>query len=86
VIIFLTIPQQQVVASETLQPGAIEAKSSRTTGASTNAPPRETQQQCRHQLVHCNSAIVATKTMTQAAQLKTVRKTGSSNNKKQYAI
>jgi len=48
VIIFLTIPQQQVMAPEIVQPGAIEAELSRTTGASNNAPPGETQQQRRH--------------------------------------
>jgi len=45
VIIFLTIQQQQVMAPEILQPGAIEAELSQTTRASKNAPPRETQEQ-----------------------------------------
>ena len=66
-IIFLTIPQQQVMAPETLQPGAIGAESSRMTGASNNAPPGETQQQRRHQLVHRDAAIVATEYVTQDA-------------------
>ena len=74
------------MAAETLQPGAIGAESSRTTGASTNAPPGETQQQRRHQLVYHDTAIVATDNMTQNAHFKTVRKTRSSKNKKQHAI
>jgi len=70
VIIFLTIPQQQVMAREILQPGAIEPKSSRTTGSSNNAPPGETQQQRRHQLVHCDTAFIATENVTQEAHSK----------------
>jgi hypothetical protein len=49
---------------ETLQPGAIVAESSRTTSASINAPAVDTQQQCRHQLVHRNAAIVATENIS----------------------
>jgi len=86
VIIFLTILQQQAMAPETLPPSAIEAESSRTTGASRNAPLGKTQQQRRHQLVHRDATIVATENMTQDAHLKKVRKTGSSKNKKQHAI
>jgi len=86
VIIFLTILQQQAMAPETLPPGVIGAESSRTTGASRNAPLGETQQQCRHQLVHRDAAIVATKNMTQDAHLKKVRKTANNKNKKQHAI
>jgi len=74
------------MAPETLPAGAIAAESGRTTGASRNAPLRETKQQCRHQLVHRDAAIVATENMTQDAHLKKVRKTGSSKNKKQHAI
>jgi len=71
------------MAPETRQPGAIAAESSRTTGASTNAPPGESPPQCRHQLVHHDAAIVATKNLTQDAHLRKVRKTRRSNNKKQ---
>jgi len=74
------------MATETLQPGAIGAKSSRTTGTTTNAPTGETQQQHRQWLVHLDAAIVATENMTQATHLKTVRKTRCSKNEKQYAI
>ena len=69
-----------------LQPGVIEAESSRTTGASNNVPPSETQQQRRQRLVHRDAAIVASKNMTQEAHFKIVRKTGSSKNMKQHAI
>jgi hypothetical protein len=86
VIIFLTILQQQSMAPETHPPGAIGVESSRTTGASRNAPPGETQHQRRHQLVHRDAAIVATENMTQDAHTKKVSKTGSSKNKKQHAI
>jgi len=74
------------MAPRMLQPGAIEAKSSRTTGASNNAPPSETQQQGRHQLVHRDAAIVATENMTQDAHLRLVGKTGRCRNTKQHAI
>jgi hypothetical protein len=85
-IIFLTILQQQAMAPETLPSGAIGAESSRTSGASHNAPFGETQQQPRHQLFHRDAAIVATENMTQDAHLKKVPKTGRSKNKKQRAI
>jgi len=69
-----------------LQPGAIEAESSRTTGGSNDSPPGETQQQRRHQLVHRDAAIVATENRTQDAHVTIVCKTGSSRNKEQHAI
>jgi hypothetical protein len=47
VIIFLTFLQQQAMAPETLPQGTIGAESSRTTGASLNAPLGEAQQQRR---------------------------------------
>jgi hypothetical protein len=86
VIIFLTILQQHAMAPETLLPGAIGAELSRRKGASRNAPLGKTQQQRRHQLVHCDAAIVAIKNMTQDAHLKKLRTTGTSKNKKQHAI
>ena len=63
---------QQVMALELLQPGAIEAESSHTTGALNNEPPVGTNQQCRHQSVYRDAAIVATETMTQDAHFKIV--------------
>jgi hypothetical protein len=46
----------------------------------------ETQQQCRHQLVHRNAAIAGTENMAQEAHLTKVRKTGCSNDRQQHAI
>ena len=85
-IIFLTIPQRYVIAPEILHTGAIRAESTRMSGALHNAPPRETQQQRRHQLVHRNAANVATENMTYDAHVKIVHKTGSCKNQKQHAI
>ena len=48
--------------------------------------PGETQQQCRHQLVQWDTAIVATENMTQNTHLKILYTTGRSKNQKQYAI
>jgi len=86
VIIFLTIPQQQVLAPETLQPGVIGAESSRTTGASNNAPPGKTQQKRRHQLVLRDAAIVATEHMTQDPHSTIVRETGTTKHNTKHAI
>jgi len=86
VIIFLTFVQQQAMSPETLPPGVICAKSSWMTGASSNAPLGQTQQQWRHQVVHRDAAIVATEHMTQVEHLENVRKTGRSKNKKQHAV
>jgi len=56
------------------------------TGTSSDAPPGETQQQRRHQLVHRDAAIVATENMAQDSQIKMVCKTATSKKKKQHAI
>jgi len=74
------------MASEIFQPGSIHAESSQMTGTSNNAPPGETQQQCRHQCVHRTTAIVAPKIATEDARLAVVRKTGTSKFQKQHAI
>jgi len=55
-------------------------------GASFNASLGGTQQQCRHQLVHRNTANAATENMTQDAHLKILCKPATSKNKKQHAI
>jgi len=86
VIIFLTIPQQQVMVPEIFQPGEVEAESSRMTATPNNAPPGETQQQHTHQLVHRDAATVATENMTQDAHLIILRETRNSKNKKHHAI
>jgi len=74
------------MAHETLPPGAIGAESGWTTGTSHNEPLGETQPQRRHQLVHDDSAIVATENITQDAHLRKVREAGSKKNMKQHAI
>ena len=74
------------MAPQTPQPDGMQSVPSRTTGASSNAPLAETQQQRRHRLVHCDAAIAATETMAQDAHLQKVRKTGRRNNRQQYAI
>jgi len=73
------------MAPQTPQPGVIQSESSRTAGASSNAPLADTQLQRRHQLVHRNDAIAATENMAQDTHIKKVRKTGRSNNRQQHA-
>jgi len=77
-------PPQQVMPPHSPQPGVPESESSRRTGGSLNAPLVEAQQQCRHQLVHHNAAIAATKNMAQDAHLKIVSKTICINNREQH--
>jgi len=48
------------MAPQTPLSGVIQYELSQTTGASSNAPLADTQQQCRHQLVHRDAAIAAT--------------------------
>jgi len=68
------------------QPGRSWSESSPLVGASSNMSLIGTQQERRHQLVHCNAANAVTKNMTQDAHLKIVGKTGTSTNKKQLAV
>jgi len=56
------------------------------TGTSTNPPPAETRLQCRHHLVHCDTANATTENMTLDAQFKLVCRTSSSENEKRHAI
>jgi hypothetical protein len=74
------------MAPQTPQPSVIQCESSRTAGASSNAPLADTQLQRRHQLVHRDAAIAATENMAHDAHLKKVLKTGRSNNRQQHAI
>jgi len=74
------------MAPQTPQPDVIQSKSSRTTGASSNAPLAETQQQPRHQLLHCDAPIAGAENLAQDAHLQILRKTGRSNNRQQHAI
>jgi len=57
------------MAAPAPQTGESRSESSETMGASSNASLEGTQQQCRHQIVHCEAAIVATENMTQDAHL-----------------
>ena len=72
--------------SQPPQPGLSGSKSSRLAGSSSNTSLIGTQQECRHQLVNRDAAYEVSRNMTQYAQLKMVRKTGSSMNKKQHAV
>jgi len=67
-------------------PGESGSNTDRLAGATSNTEILGTQQERRHKLVHHDSANAATKHMTQDAQLKIVRKTGSRNNNKQHAV
>jgi len=74
------------MAPQTSQPDASGSESSRTTGASSVAPPAEAQQQRRHQLVHCDAANAATANMAQPGHSNIVRKAWSSENTNQQII
>jgi len=62
------------------------ANTCRLVGATSNTERLGTQQESRQKSVHRDAANVATKHMTQDAHLKIVRKTGSSQKKKQHAV
>jgi hypothetical protein len=51
------------------QPGPSGSKSTRLAGTVSNTPVIGTQQEPKHQLVHCNAANTATKHMTEDALL-----------------
>jgi hypothetical protein len=72
--------------TQPLLPGESGSNTSKLVGATSNTEILGTQHECRHKLVHCDAANVANKLMTQDVHLKIVRKTGSSKNKKQYAV
>jgi hypothetical protein len=74
------------MAPQICQSGVIQSQLSRTMGASSNPPLAESQLQCRHQLVHRDAAIAATKNMAHDLHLNKVRKTGLNNNRQQYAF
>jgi len=73
-IIISSLPQQQIMAPQTPQQGEGGTKLSRTTGASSNMPPAETQLHSRHHLVHHDAANAGTENMTLDPQLKIVAK------------
>jgi len=68
------------------QPGPSGSKSGQLAAASSNIVLIGTQQERRHQFVHCKAAGAATKHRTKDAHLKIVRKTGRSINKKLHAV
>jgi len=80
------ILHQQIMATQTPQPGKNGTEPGGSTGVTTNISLSGTQREYRHQLVQRNAANVATKNMTQDAHFKIVRKTGSSKNRQQYTI
>jgi len=74
------------MAPQKPQPAARGSESSQTTGALSNAPPAEMQQQCRHNVVHSNAANAATENIPLDALLPIICKTQRSKKKKQHAI
>ena len=70
------------MATQTPQRGENGTEPGGSTGITLNTSLSATQQECSHELVHRNAAIVATKNMTQEAHWKIVHKTRSSKNKK----
>jgi len=74
------------MAQQSPQPAASRSELSWTTGAVSNAPPAEMLQQRRHSLVHRDATIAATEHITQHAQLKIVRVSGSNKIRKQHVI
>jgi len=67
-------------------PGESGSNTGRLPGATSNTEILGTQQERRHKLVHHDAADAASKHMTQDADLKIVRKTGSRRSKKQHAV
>jgi hypothetical protein len=67
-------------------PGETRSNTSRLAGATSSKELLGTQQERRPKLIHRIAANVATKHMTQNANLKIVCKSGSSKNKKQHAV
>ena len=74
------------MAPQTHQQGESGTDLSRTMRASSNTPPTETHLECRHHLVHRDSAHAFTQDLTLDAQLNISHITGSSKNIKQRAI
>jgi hypothetical protein len=66
--------------------GESGSNTSRLAGATSNTEILGTQPECRHKLVHRDTADAANKHITKDAHFKIVRKTGSRRNKKQHAV
>jgi len=73
------------MAAQSPQPGGTQSEPSRTTGASSNEPLAETQQQRSQQWVQHDAAIGATENMAQDTHSKKVRNTRRRNNRQQHA-
>jgi len=80
------IPHQHIMDTQPPQPAASGLKSSGLTGNISNSSLIWTQEECGHQLVHCDAADAATRHMTQDAHLQMVCKTGSIKDKQQHAV
>jgi hypothetical protein len=74
------------MALQTTPPAAIRSESRWIPGASCNAWPGETQQQCKSQFIHQDAAVVVTENMTQNPHLKQVRKTSRDKSKTQDVV
>jgi len=80
------IPHQQMMDTQAPQPGQRRFKPSRLAATSSNTSLIGTQQDRRHQLVHCDNANAATKNLPQDSYLNIVHKTGCSPNKKWHVV
>jgi len=67
------------------QQGGSGSESSRLAGTTSNTSLISTQQECRHQSVHCDASNAATTHVTQDVHSKIVPETGSRKNEKQHA-
>jgi hypothetical protein len=68
------------------QPGPSGFKSSQLAGAASNTSLIGTNPECRHHLVHRDTANTATNNMTQHVQVQIVCKTRCSTNQKQHTV
>jgi len=85
-IIISSPPLQQIMAPQTPPRDEHGTEISRTTGASSNVQPVETQLQSRHHLAHHDAPNTATESITLNTQLKIVCEIGSGKNVIQPAI
>jgi len=80
------IPHQNIMETHPSQPAVSGSISSWLAGDTSNTSLFGTQQECRYQLVHCDTADAACRNMTQEAQLQIVCETGSTKNKQQHTV
>jgi len=86
VIIFSSLPLQKIMAPRTPLQVEHGIESSRTTGASCNTPPAETQLERCHIIAHCDAVNSDTENVTVNALFQIVPSNASSRNKKHYTI